>query len=367
MPIYQTATWGFDTVEEFADVLDGRRPGHAYGRGYGNPTVEAFEAVMADLEGTEAAFGFASGMAAVHAVVTSLAAAGDRIVSGREIYGGTHSFFATVLPRYGVGVTFVDTRDHDAVRAALRGARLLYVETIANPLVRVADLAALHELCEEAGAAGVVDNTFASPYLCNPAASGWDFVLHSATKYIGGHSDLLGGVVCASAAGRRLLRATSLEVGGAMQPFEAWLCLRGLATLGLRMERHCAVAGRLAQVLSESEAVAEVHYPGLPNHPDNALATRQLRGFGGMLAFELRSGLAAGIRFCEALELMWLGASLGGAHSLVAHPASTTHRQLNSEERQPGGIGGGLVRMSVGLEDEADLVADVRRALAAAG
>lgn len=365
VPLYQTSTWRFDTLDDFAEVIAARRPGHVYGRGYGNPTVEAFETVLADLEGTAAALAFDSGMAAIHAVATTLARSGERVVSSRALYGGTYSLFHEVLPRYGIEVTFVDPLDPAAVAAAVPGARMFYVETIDNPLMSVADLGTLGPLCAEAGVPSVVDNTFASPYLCTPSAFGFDYVVHSATKYIGGHSDLLGGAVCCSAERREALRATALEVGGAMQPFEAWLALRGLATLALRMERHCATAARVAEVLAASPLIGATHYPGLASDPSHETARRQLRGYGGMVSAELWGGLDAARLFCNSLELGWIAASLGGAHTLVAHPASTTHRQVDPGARQAQGLSDGLVRISVGLEDPEDVVADVEAALAA--
>lgn len=362
VPIYQTATWRFDTSEDFADVISFRRPGHVYTRGYGNPTVSAFEAAIADLEGTESAFSFASGMAAAHAVVTTLATAGGRVVASKELYGGTFSLFRNVLPRYGIRVDFVDPHDTAAVADALPGASCLYVETISNPTITVADLAALAEPCREAEVPSVVDNTFASPYLCNPAALGLDVVIHSTSKYIGGHGDLIGGVVCASAERIEALRATAIDTGGTMQPLEAWLCIRGLATLALRMEAHCRSAGRLAAFLEAHPEVTRVHYPGLESHPHHEVAARQLGGFGGMLAFEVE-GLDAGARVCDSLQLAWIGGSLGGGHTLVAHPASTTHRQMDPETRRAAGIADGLLRVSVGLEDPEDLVEDFGQAL----
>ncbi|HET6793439.1 MAG TPA: aminotransferase class I/II-fold pyridoxal phosphate-dependent enzyme [Acidimicrobiales bacterium] len=364
VPLYQTSTWRFDTLDQFADVIAGARPGQVYGRGYGNPTVEAFESAMADLERTGAAFALDSGMAAIHCVVTTLARSGSRVVASRHLYGGTYSLFANVLPRYGIEVVFVDPFDEAAVTAALPGAALLYVETIDNPLLSVADLGRLAALCRSVGVASVVDNTFASPYLCNPAALGVDYVLHSATKYIGGHSDLLGGVVCSTEDGRRALRATAIETGGAMQPFEAWLCLRGLATLALRMDRHCGTAQRLAELLAASPVVSSVHYPGLAGDPHHEVASRELRAYGGMVAFELAGGMDAARRFCAALRLGWIAASLGGPHTLVAHPASTTHRQIDPGLRAAQGLTDGLVRVSVGLEDTEDVLADFGAALA---
>src|SRR3990170_1501991 len=364
VPIYQTATFRFEDSEAYAETIGFRRPGYTYTRGYGNPTLLAFETVMADLEGTGSAFSFASGMAAIHTVVTALAKAGDRIVASPELYGGAYSMFHKVLPRYGIDVTFVDPHDPDAVAEILPGAALFYVETIANPNVTVADLQALGGVCRNAGVPGVVDNTFASPALCTPARFGFDFVLHSATKYIGGHHDLTAGVVCCSEPEMARLRETVIETGGTMAPLEAWLAIRGLATLELRMERHSSNAHAIAAALQSHPKVEEVHYPGLPSHPQHEVALRQLTGgFGGMLAFEVRGGVEAGKRFCDALQLAWVATSLGGTTTLVGHAASTTHRQLDPEARRAAGIGDGLVRVSVGLEDPGDLLEDFERAL----
>lgn len=365
VPIYQTATFRFDSSEAFAETINFRRPGYTYTRGYGNPTLLAFERVMAELEGTESAISFASGMAAIHTVVTTLASSGDTVVASSELYGGTYSLFDSVLPRYGVDVRFVSPHDHDAVRAALGGAApFLYVETIANPNVTVADLEALGSVAGEAGVPSVVDNTFASPYLCNPASYGFDYVLHSATKYIGGHADLIGGVVCTTEERMAGLRATVIETGGTMAPLEAWLSMRGLMTLEIRMDRHSRTALELTSWLEGHPKVERVHYPGLPSHPQHEVARRELaRGFGGMAAFEVVGGVDAGRRFCDALELAWVAASLGGIQTLVCHPASTTHRQLDPAARKVAGIADGLIRLSVGLEDLDDLRADFERAL----
>jgi cystathionine beta-lyase/cystathionine gamma-synthase len=359
-PIYQTSTWRFDSSEEFADVLAGTRHGYAYGRGYGNPTVEAFEALMASLERTEAAFAFSSGTSAVHAVCVSLARAGDRIVASRELYGGTYSMFREVLPRYGIEVELVDPHDVESVRRALPGAVLFYCETIANPLCTVADLSLLGAACRDAGVPAVVDNTFASPYLCNPVEHGFDHVIHSVTKMIAGHSDLVAGVVCCSGAGRAAVRRIAIDTGGSMPPFEAWLCLRGAETLELRMERMCENASRLAAILEGRPEVDAVHYPGLASHPHHERASKLFgRGlFGSMLSIELAGGSDFAARWCESLQLAWIGASLGGTHTLVCHPATTTHRQLPAEVRRASGIGDGLVRISVGIENAEDLLAD---------
>jgi methionine-gamma-lyase len=319
---------------------------------------------MAELEGTESALSFASGMAAIHTVATTLAASGDTIVASSELYGGTYSLFAHVLPRYGIDVRFVSPHDHDAVRAALAGSKLFYVETIANPNVTVADLEALGAVASEAGVASAVDNTFASPYLCSPAAFGFDYVLHSATKYVGGHNDLIGGVVCTTEERMAGLRSTVIETGGTMAPLEAWLSMRGLSTLQIRMDRHSESALALTTWLEAHPKISRVRYPGLSSHPQHDIAMRMLpRGFGGMAAFEVEGGVEAGQRFCDALELVWVAASLGGIHTLVCHAASTTHRQLDAEARRAAGIADGLIRLSVGLEDVEDLIQDVERAL----
>ena len=364
VPIFQTSTFRFDTSDGFAETINFRRPGYTYTRGYGNPTLLAFERVMAELEGTESALSFASGMAAIHTVATTLAASGDTIVASSELYGGTYSLFAHVLPRYGIDVRFVSPHDHDAVPAALAGSKLFYVETIANPNVTVADLEALGAIASEAGVASAVDNTFASPYLCNPAAFGFDYVVHSATKYVGGHNDLIGGVVCTSEEGMAGLRSTVIETGGTMAPLEAWLSMRGLSTLQIRMDRHSGSALALTTWLEGHPKITRVRYPGLSSHPQHDVALRLLpRGFGGMAAFEVEGGVEAGQRFCDALELVWVAASLGGIHTLVCHAASTTHRQLDAEARRAAGIADGLIRLSVGLEDVEDLIQDIERAL----
>lgn len=364
VPIYQTSTYRFDSSEDYAETIAFRAEGYTYSRGYGNPTVQAFEAQMAALEGTEAAFGFASGMAAIHTVIMAHAETGARLVFSNELYGGTYSIATRVLPKLGMEVDLVDPHDLEAVRAALPGAALFHVETIANPNVTVADLEALGALCGDAGVPASVDNTFASPYLCTPARLGFEYVIHSATKYLGGHHDLIGGVVCTSSEGRSRLRDVAIDTGGTMNPFEAWLCLRGLMTLALRMDRHGASAMALAEMLEGHEKVERVRYPGLASHPQHAVARKQLRhGFGGMMAVEVAGGVEGGQRFCDALELAWVATSLGGTHTLVGHAASTTHRQMDPVARRAAGIADGLVRISVGIEDPEDILDDMARAL----
>ena len=366
VPIFQTSTFRFDSSEDYADTISFRKPGYTYTRGYGNPTLDAFEAHMADLEGTQTAMSFASGMAAIHTVFTALARTGDRIVASNELYGGAWSMCTKVMPRYGIEVTSVDPHDLDAVSSALPGASLFYVETIANPNVTVADLRALGSLCRDAGVPAAVDNTFATPYLCTPVDHGFDYVLHSATKYIGGHHDLIGGVVCCTADGRTRLRDAVIDTGGTMAPLEAWLCMRGLMTLPLRMKRHCENAEEIARFLEGHGKVERVWYPGLESHPQHDVAEEELSGgFGGMLAVEVAGGVEGGKRFCDSLELAWVATSLGGTHTLVGHAASTTHRQMDPAARRAAGIADGLVRVSAGLEDVEDLIADMEHALRA--
>jgi methionine-gamma-lyase len=364
VPIYQTATWQFATQDEYAEVLALEKPGYSYGRGFGNPTVEAFEAVMAELEETPAAFGFSSGMSAIHAVSLALAGSGDRVVASRELYGGTYALFSKVLPRYGISVQEVDPHDLEAVRATLPGAALFYVETIANPLCTVADLEALAGDCREAGVPSVIDNTFASPWLCTPAAFGFDFVVHSVTKYVAGHSDVIAGAVCCSIENRTRLQRFAIDIGGAMQPFDAWLALRGVQTLEVRLERQCRSALALAEMLSREPRVSAVHYVGLENHEHHERAAKLFRPgyFGGMLSVEIAGGVGGAAAWCEALSTAWIGASLGSTHTLVSHPASTTHRQVAASERAARGLADGLVRVSAGLENTEDLLADFRQA-----
>jgi methionine-gamma-lyase len=367
VPLYQTSTWRFGSTREYAKAFEDEGLGYVYGRGYGNPTVDAFEAVMASLEETEAAYGFSSGMAAIHAVAVALASPGDRVVASRELYGGTYTLFMRLLYSIGVRVELVDVRDAAAVAAAVRGAAFFYTETIANPTCAVTDLEAVAALCHGEGVPVVVDATFASPYLCTPSRLGVDYVIHSATKYLGGHSDLVAGVVCASSSARKDLRDVTLQVGGSIAPFEAWLCIRGIETLALRMEQHCRSALALAEALAVNDRVSAVHYPGLASHPDHATAVRQFRDgcFGGMVAFEVAGGVDEVASVCDRLQVAWLGVSLGGPHTLVTHPASTTHRQLDAAAREVAGLADGLVRVSVGLEDQADLLEDFEQALAA--
>ncbi len=367
MPIYQTATFASADAAELGDVLTDREPGYAYSR-IDNPTTAALAAAVAELEGAEAGYAFASGMAAIHAALVSLVQAGDRVVSTRAVYGSTRSQFANVLRRLGVTTEFVDVTDHAAVEAALTVAptRVLYAETISNPTIVVADHRALSAVARRHGAAYVVDNTFASPYLCRPIELGADLVIESATKYLGGHSDVLAGVVSGGREAIRRVRDVQVDTGGTLAPVSAFLVLRGISTLALRMERHATTAAALAAWLERQEGVLCVYHPSLASHPQHAVAARQLAIGGGMLAFQLAGGRAAGRAFIDGLSITELTASLGSVHTMVVHPPSTTHRQLDDAALVEAGIAPGLLRVSVGLEDLDDLVADFERALGAA-
>ncbi len=366
VPIYQTATFRAADSTELADVLTDRRPGYAYSR-IDNPTAAALAAAVAELEGAAEGFAFGSGMGAIFAALASQLAAGDEVLASNALYGSTRSLIEHELRRFGVTARYVDATDHAAVEAALTPAtRVLYVETISNPTIVVADLARLAAIARHHGVALIVDNTFASPYLCRPIEIGADLVVESATKWIAGHSDVLAGIVCGDRERMAAVRALQVDTGGIVAPFSAFLVLRGLTTLAVRMERHAATALALAQYLeARRDVVVRVYYPGLTSHPQAEVARRQLRTGGGMLAFDLGSR-EAGTAFLDALEFGERTASLGSVHTIAVHPPSTTHRQLDAAALERAGIAPGLVRMSVGLEDADDLLADLSRALDAA-
>jgi len=324
---------------------------------------------MAVLEGAEAGVVTASGMGAIHAALLALVSAGDRIVATRAIYGSTRSLLDHQFGRLGVAVDYVDVTDIGAVDAALASApaRVLYVETISNPTIVVADLATLAGAAHRHGSLLVVDSTFASPYLVQPLALGADLVVHSATKYIAGHSDVLAGAVVGRSDPIAAIRAVTVDTGGTLAPLAAFLVLRGIATLAVRMERHSATALALARHLEGRPGIECVYYPWLDSHPQAAAARRQFRLGGGMLAVELAGGRAAGEAFIDALTIPEKTASLGSIHTIVAHPPSSTHRQLDDAALAEAGIPPGLLRVSVGLEDLEDLVADFDAAIEAAG
>lgn len=364
-PIWLTSDYLYEGLEHYADVINGRRTGYVYGR-YGNPTHTALHRVLASLEGADAAWSFASGMAALHTTLTTLVSGGGHVVAQRAIYGGTFALLATRFRGYGVSVSFVEP-EPGQVEAAIRpGTGAVVVEPLANPTFRVADLPGIAAVCAQRGVPLVVDNTVATPVLFRPLAlPGRTLAVHSASKYIGGHSDVIGGAV----AGRRetveAVRAAALEQGTTAGAFEAWLMLRGVQTMALRLERQCASAMTLARALDGHPRLAAVGYPGLPGHPDHDRASALFGGgrFGAMLALVFAGGYEAARRACDRLRLAAVGSSFGGLRTEVCHPGTTTHRQMPPAERRAAGIDDGLIRVSVGGEDAGDLVEDFLQAL----
>lgn len=365
VPIYQAVTFSADDSADLGDILADRKAGYAYSR-IDNPTSFALAEALAELHAAEAGFVFATGMAAAHAMFIALLRAGDHLVASSAMYGSVQHLISDQLGRLGIESTFVDVTDHEAVRAAFRpNTRVLHVESIANPTIVVADVPALAELAHRHGAVLTVDNTFASPYLCRPLELGADLVFESCTKWIGGHSDVLGGVVVGDAQRIGAVRQVQVDTGGSLAPLSAFLILRGVATLHVRMERHTSNALALARALEASDGVQAVFYPGLPSHPQADVAQRVLRAGGGMLAFDLGERAVAAA-FLDTLTIPPRTASLGSVMTIAVHPPSTTHRQLDSDALAAAGIREGLVRVSVGLEDVDDLITDFERALAAA-
>ena len=319
---------------------------------------------MADLEGSEGAEALATGMAAISSVFLALCRSGDRVVSARQLYGGTHALLNDLLPRYGIEAQTFDVSDFDAIERALPGAKILYCETIGNPRVTVADIPRLAALADAAGAALVVDNTFASPLLCRPLEHGARVSVHSATKFIGGHHDLMGGVVCADDELLHQLREVTQELGPTLSPFNAWLALRGVATLSLRVERASANALAVARALQGHPHVEAVSYPALDGDVSQPLADKLLGGRGGaVVGFDIAGGRDRAARFQESLRLVTPAASLGGTHSLIVNAASVTHTQLSAEQLEAAGISEGFCRLSVGIEDPDDIVSDLEQAL----
>ena len=352
VPIFQTSTFVQEAV--------GKHKGYEYAR-TGNPTRAALETCLASLEGGRWGLAFASGMAASDAVA-HLLARGDHVVMGDDVYGGTYRLFARVFDRAGIDFAAVDMRRLDAVRKAMRSAtKLVWIETPSNPLLKVLDIAAIVEIAHRGGALALADNTFASPYLQQPLKLGADLVLHSTTKYLGGHSDVVGGALAGNDPDlRERIAFIQNAAGGVPGPLDAWLVLRGAKTLALRMERHSLNAQAVAEWLTEHPKVACVNYPGLPTHPQHELAKKQMRLFGGMLSFELKAGEAAAKRMAARTKLFALGESLGGVESLIEVPLAMTHGSVRGTKLAPPA---GLVRLSVGIETVEDLIADLAQAL----
>ncbi|MCX2185559.1 aminotransferase class I/II-fold pyridoxal phosphate-dependent enzyme [Streptomyces sp. SKN60] len=366
VPLVQSSAFAFSSADELAEAMAGPDGRYVYSR-RGNPTVRALEQTLAGLEGGAGAIAFASGMGAISGVLLALLKPGDRVVAQRCLYGGTYAVLSDLAARYGIHVTYISGDDTEEFEAAARhpATRLLVLETIANPTGQVPELPGLLAAARRTGVTSVVDNSLASPVLCRPLELGADVVVHSTTKYLSGHSDVLGGAaVFADDALRRAVWPRTVELGACADPFAAWLTLRGIPTLPLRMRAHCAGAAALAERLAARPDVTAVHYPWLAGHPSYAIARKVLAGGGGgLLSFELAGGREAGRAFIEGVRVAKLALSLGGVESLVTHPASTSHRELDAEALAAAGIAPGLVRMSVGIEDVEDLWADIQQAL----
>ena len=362
-PIYQTTTFSAESAEAFAEIAVASKPSEFYTR-YGNPNHEMVEVTLAQLEGGESALVTGSGMGAIFAVMMGSLRQGDHLVAQRNHYAGATTLLKDYLPRWGIEATFVDQTDPAAFAAAIRPeTRMIYVESPVNPLMQITDLRAIVHLARSHNLTTVCDNTFATPINQRPLELGIDAVIHSATKYIGGHHDATAGALIGSREMVDRVWRFSLVAGATLSPFDSWLLLRGLRTLGLRVERHNRNGLALATFLESHNKVARVFYPGLPSHPQHELARSQMDGFTGMLSVELLGGYAAADRLISSLRLATRAASLGGFETLVVHPASMWSLQLARETRESTGINDGLVRISVGIEDEADLIADFEQAL----
>ena len=368
-PIYQTSTFVFDSCEQGGRRFAGQEAGYIYTR-LGNPTVSVLESKVAALEGGEACVATASGMGAISSCLWSIAGAGTHIIADGTLYGCTFALLNHGMTKYGVEVDFVDTSNIEEVKKHLKKNTVcVYLETPANPNLKIADIAAVAKVAHEYNKdiKVVCDNTFASPAIQNPLALGADVVVHSATKYLNGHGDVIAGFGVGKADFIGTVRMFGLKdmTGAVMDPFAAFLILRGLKTLEIRMERHAANAMKVAEFLDKNPNVEKVYYPGLPNHPGHDIAKKQMKTFGGMLSFEVKGGRAAGVKLVNALKLVTVAVSLGDAETLIEHPASMTHSTYTEEELKASGIAGGLIRLSVGLENAEDIIADLEQALKA--
>jgi cystathionine gamma-synthase len=363
VPVALSVSYGYETVEEWLQVALGKKPGHIYGRNT-NPTVAAFEEKVRELEGAEAATSFSSGMAAISNTLFTLLSPGDRVVSIKDTYGGTNKIFIEFLPRFQIELALCDTADQEAIEGEIaKGCKLLYLETPTNPTVRIVDIARLARAAHQYGALVAVDNTFATPMNQHPLELGADLVIHSATKFLGGHADALGGVVC----GPKDLVARIYhfrEINGAcLEPMSAYLLLRGMKTLHLRIRQQNENAMKIAEFLAGHAKVARVFYPGLPTHENHQIARRQMSGFGGVLSFALHGGFDTVKAFLPRLRYVNLAANLGAVETVAGPPATTSHVESTPQERAAAGIPEALIRYSVGIEDADDLIADLRQAL----
>ncbi|NIS60888.1 MAG: aminotransferase class I/II-fold pyridoxal phosphate-dependent enzyme [Proteobacteria bacterium] len=364
-PIYQTSNFGFTDLDSLKRVFADHSKGYFYTR-YSNPTLEAVEGKLANLMGAQKALVFSSGMAALTTAVMSLVSSGDHIVSAFDIYGGTFNFFSNVLPRYGVTVDLLQTTEAGKLAESIKpNTRIIFFESPTNPLLKLMDINEVAKIGKERGIVTFMDNTFATPFNQKPIGMGIDLVMHSATKYLGGHSDLIGGVVGGDEELIRKVMLFRYVFGGIPDPQSAWLLMRGVKTLKVRMEAHNQNGMKVARFLENHSRVDRVYYPGLESHPQQGLAKRQMKGFGGMVSFEVAGDNDALGQFLRRLRICQLAVSLGGIESLICPPALTTHRRLSKSQRSKAGIKDNLVRLSVGIEDAEDLIDDLAQALGA--
>ncbi len=361
-PIVRTSNFNFASTAELKRFAEGKSKAYLYTR-YGNPTLAVAEAKIAEMENGEAGLVTASGMAAISSALLAVLKSGDEVIATRQLYGGSFRLFRDTLPRLGIRTHHVEADLEGVDRLVNSNTRALYVESPTNPMLRLVDLKKAVGLARKHKLVSLIDSTFGSPVLQKPLDLGFDLVLHSATKYLGGHSDIVAGAVAGSRRWVAKVREAMIYLGGSMDPDPGYLLIRGLKTLEVRVRRQCETAMAVARFLERHPKVARVHYPGLASHPDHRLARRQMRGFGGMLAFDLKGGLAAARRFCDRTRIFLLAASLGGVESLIVLPIYTSHYRMSTTELAAAGVQPGTVRISVGLEDPADLLADLRQAL----
>ena len=361
--ISRTSNFTFASTEEMKRWAEGKSSAYIYTR-YGNPTLAIAEEKIAALEGAEAAVVTASGMAAISSALLSLLRAGDEVIATRQLYGGSYRLMRDIFPRFGITVRHVESDLAGLEHVVSPRTKALYIETPTNPTLRLVDLQKAAAFAREWGIVALIDNTFASPVLQKPIQMGFHLSLHSATKYLAGHSDVIAGAVAGSRVLVDKVRENVIYLGGSMDPEAAFLLIRGMKTLGVRVEKQCRAAMAVAKYLERHPKIAQVHYPGLKSHPDHKLAKRQMRGFGAMLAFDMKGGLTAARRFCDRVRTFLLAASLGGVESLVVLPIYSSHYKMSIPELQSAGVQPGTVRVSVGLEDPADLIEDLRQALA---
>lgn len=363
-PIIPAVAYSFENVDAAVAAVTGEKEGRYYGR-HGNPTSRTLEKKVAVLEGAEDALGVSSGMAAISIALMAHLSSGDHVVVTKDVYGGTHKFLSTIASRYGIQYDYVDCTDLTLIEYAIKkNTRAVYIETPSNPSLTLIDIKAVAEITKHHNIALIVDNTFMTPYLQKPLELGADVVVHSATKYLNGHGDVIAGIICGKKKDMDYMRKDIMgDLGQNLNAWEAFLVLRGIKTLGVRMEKHCNNAQTVAEFLDSHPLVDKVYYPGLETHPQHILAKKQMRGMGGIVSFEVKGGVQAGKCFINALEIAMISFSLGDPETLVQHPASMTHSSIPEDKLADFGVAKGLIRLSVGLEDVEDIISDLNQAL----